>query len=310
MFVEQLLKLKYRGTLSAKSVCILAYLAAGAGAVGPAKDVGCRPAAGHFQRRIDDSTLFKVEPERTYDVRVPRHDRLENDRVVTEIPFVPPHESIEEELAASVAAADTLATMCREQELHPNMFPASSGTLECTWHGVAAGHLRGLDSVLNAGILRIFVVNIVTSSRHLVGTMRKTGICKCGCRGRCSIFCVAEFVKWTCSAMTSGVGPTARHDGKPWRGDAHAARFQLAGTPLGFIPAPRAFTRASLATVNTRTCIRQVASDLAIYRGVSRTMTDSLSSLRTEHANVVAHLAWRKQNSGPRRRALDADIPA
>ena len=39
MFVEQLLKLKYRGTLSAKSVCVLAYLAAEAGAVGPAKEL-------------------------------------------------------------------------------------------------------------------------------------------------------------------------------------------------------------------------------------------------------------------------------
>ena len=56
MFGEQLLKLKYRGALSAKSVCVLAYLAAEAGAVGPAKELGCRPAAGHFQRRIDDFT--------------------------------------------------------------------------------------------------------------------------------------------------------------------------------------------------------------------------------------------------------------
>ena len=29
-----------------------------------------------------------------------------------------------------------------------------------------------------------------------------------------------------------------------------------------------------------------------------------------QHANVVARLAWRKQNSGPRGRALDADFPA
>ena len=116
MLVEQLLKPKYRGTLTAKSVCIMAYLAAEAGAVGPAKELGCRHAAVHFQRRIDDFTLVKVEFERTYDVRVPGHDRLENDLVVTEVPFVPPHESIEEELAASVAAADTLATISHEQE--------------------------------------------------------------------------------------------------------------------------------------------------------------------------------------------------
>ena len=37
--------------------------------------------------------------------------------------------------------------------------------------------------------------------------------------------------------------------------------------------APRALTRASLATVHTRTCIRQAASDLAIHRGLPRTMT-------------------------------------
>ena len=41
--------------------------------------------------------------------------------------------------------------MCHEQELPPNILPASSGTHECTWHCVAAGHLRGRDSVLKAG---------------------------------------------------------------------------------------------------------------------------------------------------------------
>ena len=35
--------------------------------------------------------------------------------------------------------------------------------------------------------------------------------------------------------MTSGMWPTARHDGKPWRGDSDAARSQLARTLLGFI---------------------------------------------------------------------------
>ena len=59
----------------------LGYLAAEAGAVGPAKDLGCRLAAVHFQRRIDDFTFFKVESERTCHVRVPGHDRLETDRV-------------------------------------------------------------------------------------------------------------------------------------------------------------------------------------------------------------------------------------
>ena len=91
--------------------------------------------------------------------------------MVTEIPFVPPHESIEEELAAS------------------------SVTLECTWHSsiplaiyVDRTPFSKLDSILG-----IFVVILVTGSRHLVGTLRKTDICKCGCKGF-----VAEFIKWSC----------------------------------------------------------------------------------------------------------------
>ena len=81
MFVEQLLILKYRGGApSVQRAYVLAYLAAEAGAVGPTKNLGCRPAARHFQRRIDHFTLFKGESDRNYDVRVPRHDWLENDR--------------------------------------------------------------------------------------------------------------------------------------------------------------------------------------------------------------------------------------
>ena len=160
MFVEQLLKLKYRGTLSAKSVCILADLAAEAGALGPAKELGCRPAAVHFQRRIDDFTLFKVESQRTYDVWIPGHDWLENDRVVTEIPFVPPHESIEEELAASVAAADT-STQELPQTFFQHLVVRSSalGTVCPLAIYVDGTPFSKLDSILG-----IFAVNIVTCS--------------------------------------------------------------------------------------------------------------------------------------------------
>ena len=305
------------------------------------KRLGCRPAAGHFQRRIDDFTLFKVESQRTYDVRVPGDDRLDNDRVVTEIPFVPPHESIEEELAASVAAADTLATKCREREFpqayyqHPVVRSSAPGTVWPLAIYVDGTPFSKLDSILG-----IFVVNLGTNSRHLVGTLRKTGLCKCGCKGWCSIFCAMEFVKWSCLAMTSGMWPTARHDGKPWRGDSDAARSQLAGTPLGFIGIVLRITRVWAeysSTLGFTTCTTRTHPCFACHCGhadmhqtsgfrpghlpwaVKDHGTYETACRRCErwitlqsadqHANVVAHLAWRKQNSGPRGRAFDADIP-
>ena len=213
--------------------------------------------------------------------------------MVTEIPIVPPHESIEEELAASVAAADTLATTCRERDFlqsyyqHPVVHSSAPGTVWPLAIYVDGTPFSELDS-----ILVIFVVNLGTNSRHLVGTLRKTGLCKCGCKGWCSIFFAMEFVEWSCLAMTSGMWPTASHDGKPWRGDSNTALSACRNTTRGssalsFVSqeigpntprhavsplAPRALTRASFATVDSRTCIRQAASDLAIYRGLSRTV--------------------------------------
>ena len=67
-----------------------------------------------------------------------------------------------------------------------------------------------LDSIFG-----IFVINLVTGSRHHVETLQKTGICLCGCKGWCSIFFLAQFVKWSCFAMTSGKWSTAAsYDGK------------------------------------------------------------------------------------------------
>ena len=198
----------------------LAYFAVEAGAVGPAEDLGCRPCCGALS-----SPSSKENPEK---LRRPgtRARWLENDRVVTEIPFVLPYESIEEELAPTVDAVDTLVTKCREQEF-PKRISRIQQYARVHWHCVVAVPVRGRDSVLNGGQ---YLGDLLGEPRN---RLPKTGSCMCGCKGWCYTFCVAEFVKWSCLAMTSGMWPTACHDGKLWRGDSDEARSQFAGTPLG-----------------------------------------------------------------------------
>ena len=60
--------------------------------------------------------------------------------------------------------------------------------------------------------------------------------------------------------------------------------------------APRAFTRASLAHDSYETTCRRCERWITLQSAA-------------QHANVVAHLSWRKQKSWPRGRSLDADIP-
>ena len=80
--------------------------------------------------------------------------------MVTEIPFVPPHESIEEELAASVAAADT-STQELPQTYSQHLVVRSSapGTVCPLAIYVDGTPFSKLDSILG-----IFAVNIVTCS--------------------------------------------------------------------------------------------------------------------------------------------------
>ena len=140
-----------------------------------------------------------------------------------------------------------------------------------------------------------------------------------------------EFVKWSCLAMTSGMWPAARHDGKPWRGDSDAARSQLAGTPLGFIGIVLRITgdwAEYSSTLGFPTCTTRTRPCFACHCGLADMHQTSgfrpghlpwavkdhdtyetacrrcerwitLQSA-AQHANVVAHLVWRKQNSGPR----------
>ena len=171
-------------------------------------------------------TVFKGEPGETTSSGYQGTMGFENDRVVTEIPFVLPYESIEEELAPTVDAVDTLATKCREQEF-PKRISRIQQYARVHWHCVVAVPVRGRDSVLNGGQ---YLGDLLGEPRN---RLPKTGSCMCGCKGWCSTFCVAEFVKWSCLAMTSGMWPTACHDGKLWRGDSDEARSQFAGTPLG-----------------------------------------------------------------------------
>ena len=132
--------------------------------------------------------------------------------------------------------------------------------------------------------------------------------------------------------------PTACHDGKPRRGDSDAARSQLAGTPLGFIgnvfrvtgdwaeysstlgfPIKPCFAcHWEHADMHQTSGFRPghlpwAAKDHDSYETACRRCEQWItlqSAAAAQNANVVAHFAWHKQNSGPRGRALDADIPA
>ena len=83
----------------------------------------------------------------------------------------------------------------------------------------------------NDGVLGIWVVNITTGRRHLIACLRKSKMCRCGCKSWCSLYEVLRFVHWSLKAMAAGEHPPARHDGCQY-GEDELQRNALAGAPL------------------------------------------------------------------------------
>ena len=92
-----------------------------------------------------------------------------------------------------------------------------------------------LDSVNHSkvdSVCGITIQNMVSGTRHLCVVLRKSRLCRCGCRGWCSMHSVWSCLHWSIAALESGQFPERRHDGVPWL-ETDEARESLAGKPLG-----------------------------------------------------------------------------
>ena len=75
---------------------------------------------------------------------------------------------------------------------------------------------------------------MVTGFRHLATAVRKSDMCKCGCKGWCTLAGIYFFLRFQFEHLATGTYPSSRHDGSKWL-DSDCWRELLAGSPLGFI---------------------------------------------------------------------------
>ena len=91
-------------------------------------------------------------------------------------------------------------------------------------------YLDGVPYTKLDGVIGFWIYNLVTNVRHLLGVIRKSKICRCGCRGWCSFFPVFLFLNWSLRALASGFFPSEFMSG-PFSPDDER-RIGLAGLPL------------------------------------------------------------------------------
>lgn len=203
--------MKINGILSAKAACILSYWAKRGGLVSPGDALAVSPKrtggafSTHFDRVLGlDATLR----QNWYMVDIPGHCKHDFSRTIKQVAVRPAHESLAEE----VAGAPVLLQ-------HPL-------TLELGPHGlVPIGiYIDGVQYQRRNSTIGFWCINLATERRHLMAVLQKRDLCRCGCRGYCSLFPIMSFIEWSIAAAVAGVYPVPRHDGE-WRAAAPQRAF-------------------------------------------------------------------------------------
>ena len=70
-------------------------------------------------------------------------------------------------------------------------------------------------------ILGLWVINLISDKRHMFCVVRLLDMCRCGCKGWCTLFPLLFTLQWELIALQSGAPPLCRHDLSAWDlGDA------------------------------------------------------------------------------------------
>jgi hypothetical protein len=79
-------------------------------------------------------------------------------------------------------------------------------------------------------VIGVWLVNLITRRRHLIGSLRSHLLCVCGCKGWCTFFSVFQFLSVQFALMAAGKHMSARHDEKPWNLPMDRMRAALAAS--------------------------------------------------------------------------------
>ena len=240
-------------------------------------------------------------------------------------------------LTKSESQRKKLQTMARTHQLskqyceHPLAQTEFLGTAwQCSIY-VDGTLFNAHDSVLG-----FFCVNMVSGARHLCGTLRKSTICRCGCKCWCSFYPVLQFLQWSLLALQNGTFPDRRAEHHPWK-PSDESRSSAAGDKIGIKGilcrmtgdwTEYCSTMGFTSWASTKSPCRFCDAGWFHFDGLeldnlhwprrnetkyeaSCLQCERWITLRSDdmHKKILANLSWFKSSSGQRGRALKVDMP-
>eukprot|EP00969_Alexandrium_andersonii_P208806 9222059-Alexandrium_andersonii.AAC.1 len=235
LFLDELVGLYLESRISAQHLCTLCWWARKAGMVGSlVEEYAVRPgqSGGNYQRHLDRVMGFDAVQNQMYPVACPVHPRGQAfGRKVEDIPFRPPHELLHDELVEDGSVLLKLqeqidsGALPPANDAHPVVREADVPVVPL------AVYMDGVAYSQTDSVVGVWLVNLVSNARHMVGLVRKSITCACGCRGWCTFFPILEFLRWSLWALAMGVFPAAGPGDRPFPASDDRRR-DLAGRPL------------------------------------------------------------------------------
>jgi hypothetical protein len=261
MLIEFLVHLLLEGKLSAKSLCTIAYFATAAGAQGVirqyAKDPGGQ--SGSFQRHIDSVMGVDLGRMRKsmYHISTPGLDKHDAGRSTHDMPVNCPHVCIDAEFRRTPDLEAQVIAKAAANEFPPSYYKhkvVREAGGRCVLPTVI--YLDGISFTRNDSIWGIFIYSFLSRRRYLMSNIRKSFLCRCGCKGWCTLYTVFAFIRWSLLSLASGTWPLSKHDGTPFV-ESDGLHYKMRGQPL-----------------SARACVLYIKADWA------------------EFANTLAYASW------------------
>ena len=219
LLAQYLLNNHKSGRLTAKDVCVISHWATLAGACGvQGMAKGPETQSGNFKRHLE-KYLNPSDTFQTYSLEVPSQCKASEERQPVTLQVLPPHE-VFAEACAQEKWPELLETATKKNKLPPNY--GQHPIVRSEEQGVpivpCVLFLDGVNYVKHDSMIVFVLQSLLTNTQMLCLALRKRWMCRCGCRGWCTLNAVFVFLRWSLDQMSKGRWPSTGHDGRALTG--------------------------------------------------------------------------------------------
>ena len=223
-FRDRLLRQYKSGAKTAEAVCSEAWDSKIAGAVG-VEDLALDPKSHHQADHLRNAIGARAASS-FYRGKVPVWDHSTEERVVVDFPVNLAHEQFAHSYLLDPSSFDI--TTMPEAERPPTYMrhDVRKKNGDKAW---PMGYFSDyVPHTKRDSFLVFYFSNLITGIRYLMCVLRKSDLCRCGCKGFCTLGAVLRIVAWSLNQVALGLHPSYNHLNEPLDPD----RFDLRGFEL------------------------------------------------------------------------------